>query len=118
EVRPDPRWQAARPAFAAAPIPPADSPPAVRVITLPNGSGEEFARLLTEAIGRMGGSSPELAEQEKLSLRVRDDISRLSDVVLRLRAIKKQLDLRKELLKDNTDAKELLKESEALGKKL
>lgn len=40
EVRPDPRWQAARPALTAAPIPPADSPPAVRVITLPAGSGE------------------------------------------------------------------------------
>ena len=36
----------------------------------------------------------------------------------RLRAIKKQIDLRKELLKDHDDAKELLKQSEALGKKL
>jgi photosystem II stability/assembly factor-like uncharacterized protein len=60
----------------------------------------------------------DLAAQESLALRVRDHISKLSDTVLRLRAIKKQVDLRKELLKDNADAKDLLKESEALVKKL
>ncbi len=59
-----------------------------------------------------------LIEQEKLSLRVRDDITKLSEIVLRIRAIKKQLDLRKDLLKDNDAAKDLLKQSEALGKKL
>jgi photosystem II stability/assembly factor-like uncharacterized protein len=63
------------------------------------------------------GTSP-LAFQEHLSLRVRDDITKLSDTVARLRAVKKQLDLRKELLKDNDAAKDLLKQSEALGKKL
>jgi photosystem II stability/assembly factor-like uncharacterized protein len=60
----------------------------------------------------------ELQSQEKLALRVRDDISSLSDVVQRLRAVKKQLDLRKELLKDSKDAKDLLKQSEVLAKKL
>ena len=59
-----------------------------------------------------------LQEQEALALRVRDDISKLSESVARIRAIKKQLDLRKELLKDRTDAKELLKQSAALAKKL
>ena len=59
-----------------------------------------------------------LADQEKLSLRVRDDITRLSDTVSRLRAIKKQIALRKDLLKGRDDAKELLKQSEALDKKL
>ncbi|MBA4067144.1 MAG: glycosyl hydrolase [Isosphaera sp.] len=58
------------------------------------------------------------SESEQLALRVRDDISRLSDTVLRLRAVKKQLDLRKELLKDAAAAKGLLKESEALDKEL
>jgi hypothetical protein len=38
--------------------------------------------------------------------------------VIRLRGVKKQIDLRKELLKDNADAKELLKQSAALEKKL
>ena len=53
-----------------------------------------------------GGGRPnaDLAEQEQLSLRVRDDITKLSDTVSRLRAIKKQIDLRKDLLKDRDDA--------------
>jgi photosystem II stability/assembly factor-like uncharacterized protein len=59
-----------------------------------------------------------LADQESLAIRVRDDISKLSDAVLRIRAIKKQIDLRKELLKDQDDAKPLLKQTEALAKKL
>jgi hypothetical protein len=58
------------------------------------------------------------AEQEALALRVRDDITKLSDTVHRIRAVKKQIDLRKELLKDRDDAKALLKQSEALAKKL
>jgi hypothetical protein len=57
-------------------------------------------------------------EQEKLALRVRDDITKLSDAVIRLRGVKKQIDLRKELLKDDAGAKELLKLSAALEKKL
>ena len=60
----------------------------------------------------------ELADQEQLTLRVRDDISKLADTVVRLRAVKKQISLRKELLKDRDDAKDLLKESEALDKSL
>jgi photosystem II stability/assembly factor-like uncharacterized protein len=59
-----------------------------------------------------------LKDQETLSLRVRDDISKLSDTVARLRAVKKQIALRKDLLKDRDDAKELVKQSEALDKKL
>jgi photosystem II stability/assembly factor-like uncharacterized protein len=65
-----------------------------------------------------GVGSGALTDQEKLALRVRDDISRLSDTVARIRAIKKQIALRKELLKDNPEAKELLKKTEALEKKL
>lgn len=59
-----------------------------------------------------------LTDQERLSLRVRDDISKLSDTVTRLRAVKKQISFRKELLKDRDDTKELLKQSEALDKSL
>src|SRR5262249_8921069 len=60
----------------------------------------------------------DLAEQEQLALRVRDDISKLSDTVARIRALKRQIDLRQELLKDNPDAKDLLKQTKALEKKL
>ncbi|MCS6865291.1 MAG: hypothetical protein RMJ56_05360 [Gemmataceae bacterium] len=59
-----------------------------------------------------------LKEQETLALRVRDQISLLADTVHRIRALKKQLDLRQELLKDRDDTKTLLKLSEALAKKL
>lgn len=60
----------------------------------------------------------EVPSQEKLSLAVRDDITKLSAVVGRIRAVKKQLDMRKELLKDDDAAKALLKEGESLAKKL
>ena len=45
-----------------------------------------------------------------------DDITKLSRTVLRIRALQKQIALRKELLKDNADAKQLLKDTDALGK--
>ncbi len=60
----------------------------------------------------------ESAAQQTLALRVRDDITKLSETVLRVRAVKKQIDLRKELLKDRDDAKTLLKDTDALAKKL
>lgn len=75
-------------------------------------------------IEAVGGVLPEeaaqkgLTEQQALALAVRDDITKLSNTVARLRAIKKQIDLRDELLKDRQEAKELLKETEALNKKL
>ena len=64
------------------------------------------------------GGEGELAAQQALALRVRDDITKLSETVSRIRAVKKQIDLRKELLKDRTDAKALLKLTDALEKKL
>ncbi len=60
----------------------------------------------------------ELTAQQELALSVRDDITKLSDTVARLRAIKKQIDLRDELLKEREEAKDLLKQTEALNKKL
>ena len=56
--------------------------------------------------------------QEALALKVRDDIDTLTDAVLRLRAIQKQIKLRKELFKDNKIAEKQSKDEEAFGKKL
>ena len=78
----------------------------------------ELKKRTAELAAKLAEPPAELAAQEKLSLRVRDDITKLSDAVVRLRGVKKQIDLRKELLKDNADAKELLKQSAALEKKL
>ncbi len=96
-VTADPRWlaTAAQPAI---PVAAADGP--------------EAAAPKAEARGG------ELATQEALALRVRDDISKLSDAVSRIRAVKKQIELRKDLLKDRDDAKGLVKQTDALAKKL
>jgi photosystem II stability/assembly factor-like uncharacterized protein len=56
--------------------------------------------------------------QLKLALGLRDDITKLTKTVNAIRAIKKQLALRKELLKGQDDAKALIKAGEALDKKL
>jgi hypothetical protein len=58
------------------------------------------------------------AGQEQLALRLRDDITKLSQTVARVRALQKQITLRGELLKDHDDAKKLVKDSQALGQKL
>jgi photosystem II stability/assembly factor-like uncharacterized protein len=54
----------------------------------------------------------------KFALEVRDTISRLSRDVNRLRAVRKQVADRNELLKDETRAADLVKESKALIEKL
>ncbi len=82
---------------------------------------EEVRRALNRFTGldwRAASPTAALADQEKFALRVRDDISKLADTVLRLRSVKKQLDLRKQLLKDDDKANDLLKQSLALGNKL
>jgi hypothetical protein len=58
------------------------------------------------------------AAQERLALKLRDNITKLSETVKQVRALQKQIGLRKELLKENDDAKSLLKDTEALAKKL
>src|SRR5262249_14203452 len=63
-------------------------------------------------------SPEELAEQLNLALRVRDDITRGAGVVERLRAVRKQLDDRNALLKDNSKAETLVKGSKRLVEKL
>src|SRR5262249_46425257 len=52
--------------------------------------------------------------QIKLALKVRDDITRLSSSVERLRTVRKQLAERNDLLKDNPAASELVKVSKEL----
>ncbi len=56
--------------------------------------------------------------QEQLSLKVRDHIQQLTDTVVRLRAVQKQIGMRKELFKDNDAAKGQLKDEAAFAKKL
>ncbi len=66
--------------------------------------------------------TPPPAEQEALALKVRDNITRLSTTVARLRLTQKQLAVRKDVLKDfpkdDAGAKELAKASDAFSKKL
>jgi photosystem II stability/assembly factor-like uncharacterized protein len=119
EVKADPRW--ARPIAQSTPKG-ADKPIPKTVPKSDKGLSPEIRLDLLErkeplAIAPLHATT-ELVEQEKLAVRVRDDISKLSDVVARLRAVKKQLDLRKDLLKERDEAKDLLKQSEALEKKL
>jgi hypothetical protein len=53
----------------------------------------------------------QLQKQAQDALKIRDDITRLSEMVERLRAVKKQLTARNELLKDEDTAKDLIKAS-------
>jgi photosystem II stability/assembly factor-like uncharacterized protein len=57
-------------------------------------------------------------EQEAFALAIRDRIQSLTDTVKAIRAIQKQLALRKDLFKDRAEAKELLKIEAEFGKKL
>jgi photosystem II stability/assembly factor-like uncharacterized protein len=60
----------------------------------------------------------QMQEQEKFALTVRDDVSRLSDIVIRLRAVRHQLNARNELLKDDDRTAPLCKASVDLVAKL
>jgi hypothetical protein len=60
----------------------------------------------------------EAQDQEKLALQVRDNLSKLSEMVVQIRALRKQLDLHAELLADETKARALLKECKALREKI
>ena len=109
EVRPDPRATAeAAPKDAGA----ADEPRAA--VT---GGGAEAALRLGQG-DKEEPAGPAAVTGPQLALKVRDDLSTLSRTVARIRAIQKQIDLRKELLKDREDAKPLVKDTDALAKKL
>jgi photosystem II stability/assembly factor-like uncharacterized protein len=115
-VKGDPRWLAT----ASKPPIPVASDRDARELTPKDAEFAELQRLLAKVapLKFEVALGSELAAQEALALRVRDDITKLADTVLRIRAIQKQITLRKELLKDRDDAKALLKQTEALGKKL
>src|SRR5262249_1580338 len=59
-----------------------------------------------------------LEEQLQFSLHIRDDISRLADLVHQLRAVKRQLVERDELLANRPEAEVLVKASKELAGKL
>jgi photosystem II stability/assembly factor-like uncharacterized protein len=65
-----------------------------------------------------GTPAKALAEQLQLALRIRDDITLLSQTVEQLRALRKQISDRSALLKDNKKAAQLLKSSAAVLLKL
>jgi photosystem II stability/assembly factor-like uncharacterized protein len=73
-------------------------------------------RLRSEDAARTDPAS--LDDQVKLALKIRDEITRLTDTVERLRSIRKQLADRNELLKDVASAKDLVKSSKDLSAKL
>jgi photosystem II stability/assembly factor-like uncharacterized protein len=56
--------------------------------------------------------------QEAFALKVRDHIQQLTDTVVRLRAVQKQIGVRKELFKDDKAAEGQLKDEAAFAKKL
>jgi hypothetical protein len=56
--------------------------------------------------------------QETFALKVRDHIQQLTDTVLRLRAVQKQIGVRKDLFKDDKAAEQQLKDEAAFAKKL
>ena len=60
----------------------------------------------------------EAAEQEQFTLRLRDDVSRLTGMVRDLRNVQKQLVLHEDLLAKQARAKPFLKQGKELGQKL
>jgi hypothetical protein len=58
------------------------------------------------------------AAQESLALKVRDHVQKLTDTVFQLRAVQKQIGMRKDLFKDVDAAKQQLKDEAAFAKKL
>ncbi|HVS36378.1 MAG TPA: hypothetical protein VMS17_12500 [Gemmataceae bacterium] len=61
---------------------------------------------------------PQLDAELKLALEIRDDITKLTRTVNQLRAVKKQLEDRDELLKDDDKAEDLVKASKELATKI
>jgi len=59
-----------------------------------------------------------LEDSLRMTLKVRDDISRISEMVIRLKKIRSQLQSRDDMLKDNAKAKPLVKQAKALITKI
>jgi photosystem II stability/assembly factor-like uncharacterized protein len=60
----------------------------------------------------------QIEEQVKLSLALRDDITRVTTIVYKLRSIRDQLASRSELLKDNPKAADIIKRGKEISEKL
>jgi len=60
----------------------------------------------------------EAKEQEQFALRLRDDITRVTEIVRNLRAIRKQVTLHQEVLEKQAKAKAFLKQEKELAEKL
>jgi photosystem II stability/assembly factor-like uncharacterized protein len=117
-VAADPRWEANTRKALTATLPP---DPNVKELLATKNVPAKYHALVYEYFAKLKLDekvSEELAAQQALALRVRNNITELAETVARVRAIQKQIDLRKELLKNRDDAKELLKQTEALAKKL
>src|SRR5262249_44694679 len=67
--------------------------------------------VLSADTGGMAELTRRLEAQRALLLKIRDDITRLTKVVEQLRSVRKQLQARDELLKDDPKAKELHKDT-------
>ena len=82
-----------------------------------NGASFE-SKIVVTPDPRRAVPAADLAAQLALSLQVRDDISRLTDMVESLRSVRTQLQGRIDTLKDNAKAADLVKNAKALITKL
>jgi hypothetical protein len=76
------------------------------------------APLIVQADPRVKESPEVLAEQLKFALALRNDISQISDMVIRLRAVKSQLAARNALMKESPSAKTIMKSGDELIAKI
>jgi hypothetical protein len=67
---------------------------------------------------RLKMSADDYAKQEQFGLKVRDDISRLTDIVMQLRAVRQQIQLRESLVGDDEKLKPLLQSGKDLVNRL
>lgn len=88
--------------------------PEAELEKLPAAVREKLERL--DPQGRLGAD--ELEERLQLALGIRDDINRLTNTVEQLRRIRKQIETRNDLLKDDDKAEPLIKASKQLLPKL
>lgn len=79
------------------------------------GAGDGKNGVVLKAASLQAGSAD---AQETFALKVRDHIQQLTDTVVRLRAVQKQIGVRKDLFKDDKAAEQQLKDEAAFAKKL
>jgi photosystem II stability/assembly factor-like uncharacterized protein len=92
--------------------------PGIYTLRLTSGGNSVTAPLKVVPDPRVQFSVGDLQAQLTMALAARGDISRLTQIVRQLRAVRQQLAWRNDLLKGNAKAAELVKDSEALIVKL